>query len=223
MGLLRDIQGAATTSSIPVSDVLRMTKALASDLANPLLTEWADQELVGYPPDAEMPTYRRRRQTKVQGTFEGLRYTAHDILPIDVEESCREGWLFYFTYADPAALYEAMLAAHPGDIPDRRSPWPLPRITFSFDERKRCIEAWRVLPRVDVMEVLDGVRNRILDLIIRLGREAPEAGDAPSLRRAIPSDAITHLVYPLPACCVGPPGSGGPAARSCRHRRHPLL
>jgi hypothetical protein len=55
MGLLQDIEHAATSSDRPLTDVLRMAKLLAAKLDNALLREWADQELNGYTDNAPLP------------------------------------------------------------------------------------------------------------------------------------------------------------------------
>jgi hypothetical protein len=57
-----------------------------------------------------------------------------------------------------------------------------------------CMQAWRVLPRVEVMGVLEGVRNRLLDLVLKLEREAPDAGEVPSSTLPIATEQITNIV-----------------------------
>jgi len=57
-----------------------------------------------------------------------------------------------------------------------------------------CMQAWRVLPRVEVMGVLEGVRNRLLDLVLKLEREAPDAGEVASSTLPVSTEQITNIV-----------------------------
>jgi AbiTii len=47
-------------------------------------------------------------------------------------------------------------------------------------EDMQCIAAWRVVTRARFVCVVDGVRNRLLDLVLELERQVPGAGDVPS-------------------------------------------
>jgi hypothetical protein len=47
--LLRDIQAAATESSVPVGVLLRKCKVLAARLGDERFAEWVELELNGYP------------------------------------------------------------------------------------------------------------------------------------------------------------------------------
>jgi AbiTii len=55
MALLQDIQNAIIDSDRPLAGVLRMAMVLAARLDNPMLQEWAERELNGYPEDAPLP------------------------------------------------------------------------------------------------------------------------------------------------------------------------
>jgi hypothetical protein len=197
MGLLQDIQNATIDPERPLAAVLRMTKMLATRLDNHLLMEWVDHELTGYPEDGPLPAYRERRQALVLGKFtNGFWQVSNvEIPPSAVDEQFRDGWLFHITYSNSVGDYEAMLQAQPeGDF---RFPWPLDAIAVLQPQPLRdmnCMQAWRVLPRVEVMGVLEGVRNRLLDLVLKLEREAPDAGEVPSSTLPISTEQITNIV-----------------------------
>ncbi len=197
MGLLQDIQNATIDPDRPLAAVLRMTKMLAARLDNHLLMEWVDHELTGYPEDGPLPAYRERRQALVLGKFtNGFWQVSNvEIPPSAVDEQFRDGWLFHITYANSVGDHEAMLQAQPeGDF---RLPWPLDAIAVLQPQPLRdmnCMQAWRVLPRVEVMGVLEGVRNRLLDLVLKLEREAPDAGEVPSSTLPISTEQITNIV-----------------------------
>jgi hypothetical protein len=201
MSLLREIQDAAIATDQPLATLLRRAKVLAARLDNPLLGEWVDHELNGYPDDATLPPYRARRPVLVVGDFSGLRWKA-DRSPISalaVPPEYRNGPLFYFQFTEPVAVYEELLRTEPADFTEpwpsealallqQPEPWPCtPAITA-------CVGAWRVLPRGDVIAVVDGVRNRLLDLVLELERTAPEAGDVPASELPVSGEQVTKLI-----------------------------
>ena len=58
MSLLQDIQAAAINPETDVTDLLRMCMILAARLKNEDLRKWVSQELNGYKPPADLPSYR---------------------------------------------------------------------------------------------------------------------------------------------------------------------
>lgn len=69
--LLRQIQDSASDHSVPVTDLLRKALILAKRLDYQPLGNWAERELEGYPPGAELPEYRAYRECQVVGDFAG--------------------------------------------------------------------------------------------------------------------------------------------------------
>ncbi len=59
MSLLREIQDAAVDGTTPLAVVLRKCMVLAARLGHEPFKKWGDEELNGYPPDADLPEYRR--------------------------------------------------------------------------------------------------------------------------------------------------------------------
>jgi hypothetical protein len=57
-----------------------------------------------------------------------------------------------------------------------------------------CMTAWRVLSRGLVVGVVEGVRNRLLEFVLELKREAPDAGDVPASELSLPKDRVTQIV-----------------------------
>jgi hypothetical protein len=185
MGLLQDIQHAVTSSDRPLTDVLRMGKILAAKLDNALLREWVDQELNGYAKDASLPPYRAPRPVPVCGDFTGPYGQARNV-PISVlqlkAEYRKDAWkgLFHASFPRPIATYEDQLRH---DAVEFRQPWEYDVVVLvqpTVYEEMQCIAAWRVLSRAMFVDIIDGVRNRLLDLVLELERQVPEAGEVPS-------------------------------------------
>jgi AbiTii len=57
-----------------------------------------------------------------------------------------------------------------------------------------CMTAWRVLTHGQVLGVVEGVRNRLLEFVLELKREAPEAGDVPAAELPLSKDRVTQIV-----------------------------
>jgi AbiTii len=194
MGLLQDIEHAVTSSDRPLSDVLRMGKILAAKLDNALLREWADQELNGYAKDAPLPPYRAPRTVPVCGDFTGPSHQARNV-PISVIQLKAEyrgkAWkgLFRVGFTRPIAAYEDMLRH---DAVEFREMWEHDVVLLvqpTVFEGMQCIAAWRVLSRDMLVRVVDGVRNRLLDLVLELERQVPGAGEVPCGRPAAAAPA----------------------------------
>src|SRR5688572_5636706 len=71
MGLLSEIEAAATTSVEPLADLLRRCKGLAARLKNTELATWVSRELSGYGDDDPVPTYRIVLTPHSKGEFVG--------------------------------------------------------------------------------------------------------------------------------------------------------
>lgn len=197
MGLLGDIQSAIIDADRPLPAALRMAMVLAARLDNRLLRQWVDRELNGYPDDAELPAYRAKRPARVLGDFSGplgLQADGFAIAPFQVKAEHRDVGLFDIAFNAAVATYEALLE---GDGDDFQVPWPAGAVPLTrprvFQDMV-CINAWKAISRSDLVAIVDGVRNRLLGLVLELEREAPEAGEVASAQLPIHAEQITHLV-----------------------------
>jgi hypothetical protein len=197
MGLLREIQDEVIDADRPLASVLRKARVLAAELDNEPLRQWASHELNGYPDEAALPPYRALRPVPVLGTFAGpfgQRVENMPIPPQAVDERLRDSWLFNFAFTEPVASYEEALRANQADL---KAPWPAEALVFARPrvlEAMQCMTAWRLLPRGLIVGVVDGVRNRLLEFVLELKREAPDAGDVPASELPISKDQVTQIV-----------------------------
>jgi AbiTii len=199
MGLLQDIEHAVTSSDRPLTDVLRMAKILAAKLDNALLREWADQELNGYSKDAPLPPYRASRTVPVRGDFTGPSHQARNVpisviqLKAEYREDASKG-LFRVSFTRPIATYEDLLRH---DAVEFREMWEHDVVLLVRPmvlEGMQCIAAWRVLSRDMFVAIVDGVRNRLLDLVLELERQVPEAGEVPSSSLPASKEQVNQIV-----------------------------
>ena len=197
MGLLREIQDEVIDADRPLASVLRKARVLAAELDNEPLRHWATHELNGYPDEAALPPYRARRPVPVLGNFAGPFGSRVENMPIpqlSVDERLRDGWLFNFAFTEPVAAYEEALRTDQADL---KAPWPAEGLVVARPrvlEAMECMTAWRVVPRGLVVGVVEGVRNRLLEFVLELKREAPEAGDVPASELPLSKDRVTQIV-----------------------------
>jgi AbiTii len=195
MGLLREIQDEVIDSDRLLASVLRKARVLAAELDNEPLRQWASHELNGYPDEAALPPYRALRPVPVRGTFAGPFGRQVENMPIppqSVDERLRD-MLFTFAFTEPVAAYEEALRA---DQADPKAPWPAEALVVARPrvlEAMECMTAWRVLSRGQIVGVVEGVRNRLLEFVLELKREAPEAGDVPASELPLSKDQVTQI------------------------------
>jgi hypothetical protein len=220
MNLLRQLQDAVIATELPLTAVLRRAMVFATELRSPLLQQWAQSELDGYPQGAALPPYRHRRQVSVRGNFlvEGTVLDRRwmwvpgsgppppptdiamppptplndvPITPYGVAAEDRSR-LFNHSFLQPVAVYEDWLKTQTGDL---RAHWPREALARYSDRlgAGSCLDAWQVLSRTDLIGVVDGVRTGLLRFVLELS-EAAGAKDGSYAELAGPHGHISQLV-----------------------------
>src|SRR5437763_12373438 len=98
------VDGASGTA--PVASLLRKVKVLAARLGVDQLDEWVEHELMGYPDDAALPSYRGPFRTEVLGHFSGplgSGYQNAPIAPICFPQEFRDGLRFNIEFRQAIA------------------------------------------------------------------------------------------------------------------------
>lgn len=197
MALLREIQDAAVNPDVDISFLLRKCKILASRLKNPEFSNWVDQELNGYKSTDSLPDYRVAR-VHSKGHFagpggSGLRNANIPLTCIDQK---------YRKYLDkcycmqPISAYVDLLKSSKGG--NFQEPWPpdlVARVGMNIYEYMNCLTAWKVLPRTVVVALIDAVRNRVLNFVLEIEAQAPDAGEAPLNKPPLPQEQVTHIFH----------------------------
>lgn len=186
VSILRDLQDAAADDKVSTSVLLRRVKVLGARVGAAEIGHWADLELNGYDDLRELPAYRGPFAAHVLGTFTGPFQSGirnAPIPPVAFPAELREGVLFQMSFAQPIAELEA-LARHDKPL---ESPWPNDALAYTnrlvesgqvaLYEGMYLSQAWKVITADQVLGVLDVVRNKILDLALRVEAEVPTAGD----------------------------------------------
>lgn len=196
MSLVREIQSAAVDSSVPLPTLLRKCKLLSARLGSEELKRWIDAELNGYERREDLPSYRILQvhsKGDFSGSFQSTLQNANiplSCMPEQLRESLGHSYLMM-----PIASLEATLAG--GEAGSLREPWNPDIVAHYGDniyEGMNCIQAWKVIPKIAVVAVLDTVRTRVLNFALEIEAANPEAGEAPANERPIPEEKVQHIV-----------------------------
>lgn len=196
MTLLQEIQAAATDSKVDISTVLRKAKILAVRLRNPEFESWVDHELNGYTDHASMPPYRII-PVVVRGHIR--RYGQHwndapvmtRFLPKELKHFGEKNYL-----SQPIATIASM-AAGAKEGKELQAPWPQ-ELAVKFGAKGyngfECLGAWQIITSNDLVGKVDTVRNRILEFVLKIEAENPDAGEALPNSEPVPKEKLQPLV-----------------------------
>jgi hypothetical protein len=196
MSLLRDIQNAAIDASIPLATLLRKCKVLAARLGNAELKQWIDNELNGYESKESLPSYRVLRVNSkghFSGPFQsGLRNA--DIPLSCIPEHFRDNLTYSYLKEPIAALESLASSAERGTAKEPWNPDLVAYVGQDIYEGLNCMQAWKVIPINSIVAALDTVRTRVLNFVLEIEAEAPEAGEAPANSSPLPQDKV-HQIF----------------------------
>ena len=178
MNLLEQIRNEAVDGTVSLTCLLRKCQILASRLGNADLKRWVSCELNGYDIKMDIPQYRRLRADSF-GTFRGYGGQTESNVPIptcklpdEIAEHLNEA-----SFVQGVGFLEHLLRnADHGQIP---APWPTDVIAAyqgCFYKGLNLIEAHRLVSQAAVTGILETVRNRVLEFVLELGEQFPDAG-----------------------------------------------
>lgn len=178
MTLLEDIQNSAVDAKSDLGTILRKCKLLAARLGSKPLEEWLIWESNGYPDGVPVPDYRIWA-LEIKGHFvgpfgSGLRNAPipHACLP----EKTREIYKRYNCRQSIASIEEILSDTSKGILNVKTGDLALILGTKVYEDLN-CIQAWAEVGRSHLVEVLNSVRNRILDFALAIWKEELNAGD----------------------------------------------
>ncbi|MEJ6498215.1 hypothetical protein [Pseudoalteromonas lipolytica] len=180
MSLLREIQNAAIDSNSDLASLLRKCKVLAARLGSDEFKIWVDNELSGYKLVDDLPEYRIvhvNSKGHFSGAF-GSGLNNADIPLFCIPEEFRES-MSRSNMMEPVASMEALVSKCKGGT--AQEPWN-PDFVALFGQKiyesMNCMQAWKVIPITSVIAALDEIRNRILNFVLEIEAQDPNAGEA---------------------------------------------
>ena len=178
MTLLEQLQEAAVDPNSDLGEILRRCKVLAARLKSPQLEDWLLWESNGYPDDVDLPDYRVW-PVEVLGHFagpfgSGIRNVT--IPTICIPEEHREA-ATRFECRQSVATVSAMLE----DLEGGSFHVEMGNLAVVLSDKvfhgQHCIQTWGKFGKSLVTEVLNSVRNRILDFVLAIWREYDTVGN----------------------------------------------
>lgn len=191
MTLLRQIQDELASSDVDVAAVLRKCKILARRLHSDQFAQWVDWELNGYPKDVEVPDYRTVHPVHYASFSNGywsIQQTPISTLLIDKE------WRHQFEpfpYRAGIEAIKTLAAAKHGGMLDRND--------FRFLLKGKvvdlpCHQFWSQISDVELKQIISAVTNRLLDFVMDIEAENPNAGEAPLGEIPVAPEKVQQLV-----------------------------
>lgn len=183
--------------------VLRKCLVLAHVLKNDRLKSWAQSELNGYEPDAELPGYRKSA-AGAKGNFMGPFGSALNnfVIPPQLLDEDDRHHAQYALLNQAVAAYEDLLrlSAVKGTLTLH---WSNAMIGYYMDRLPmsgglQLVDAWQEIPRSAFTQLLDTVRNRALSLALEL---KDEVGDDDTALKQLSQTSI-EKVSSGPSCML---------------------
>lgn len=197
MNLLRDIQNAAIDNSTSLETLLRKCRVLASRLKNDALKNWVLYELNGYG-NAELPPYRQTSGHcfgNFSGPF-GSALKSHPIPEATIPKA-HKATLTRIAVSQGVAALELLLADNKDGDGEFMIPWDANASIIFGDKIYQGYQlrsAWTSVPSSFIAGVISTIRNRVLDFVLEIEAENPDAGEAAPDTMPIPSEQVTQIV-----------------------------
>ncbi|MDH5929082.1 hypothetical protein AB4179_19225 [Vibrio lentus] len=195
MSLLRDIQNSAIDANEPIGALLRKCKVLAVRLGSAEFKDWVENELNGYVSKESIPIYRIM-SVNCHGDFSGAfgsSMTNASIPPRCIPEEYREP-LFTCYLAQPVSSLEALInESDGGTVQELWAADVTAHFGMKIYQNMNCLRAWKVIPVNVLVGILDMIRNRVLNFVLEIESEAPEAGDAPINSQPIAEERVNQI------------------------------
>jgi hypothetical protein len=179
--------------------LLRRARVLASRLSNQDFVAWIRNELDGYPADAELPKYRvlsvDARAHLIIGMYQLQRAS---VMASQIPEKFRV-WATTTFFRGSVSEIASLVAADKGKS-SLQCPWPQ-EIALHYggagygDGRSavQCLRAWQEISVASLVGVIETVRNRLLEFVLQIEAEAPDAGEASPGKPALPPEKVNQI------------------------------
>jgi hypothetical protein len=187
-----ELQQLASDSEKNIIDLLRKALLVATKLNLVEFRQWVQNELNGYK-DGELPAYRQiHAQVKGKNPYHGL-------IPIGFPDKEMEWTFSSVPIRDSvSALYDLIEHRKSTDVLHKQMPFEAQRmVSQMLEDSFQDIEIYWVLQRSQIVEILDAIRNTILEWALKLEGEGI-LGDELSFsddekRKANSSTVIQHV------------------------------
>lgn len=198
MTLLQQIRDEAVGKGADLAVILRKCRVLAQRLRNEEFKHWVDCELNGYPSLESVPDYRHLKHCISCGNFispVGHQLSNAQIPVLKIPEEFRK-YLTEMKFPNSIVqLQDDIRQANGGVL---RYAWPpdLSRVlSNNFYPNFGLLEAWQAVPVSVVTRILDTIRNRVLNFVLDIESENPNAGEAIMSEPPVPPEKVDQIFH----------------------------
>ena len=175
MSLLRQIQESILEPGSEIGPILLKLRFLASRLGSTQLEDWVKHEAEGYPPESEVPEYRKLSVT-YHGTWSGPFGSSVNNAPIPpylIEKFASKLWTTIDMRQSIATVDE--LASGEGDELQIDASNLMLSLQGKVYPNYSCVSVEGKVHKTAMREIQNTVRNRVLELTIELEKVVPTA------------------------------------------------
>jgi hypothetical protein len=179
MGLLGDIQTALLNEQ-PLGPILLRLRFLAARLGSDALAEWVKHEADGYPPGVIVPEYRQFG-VSFTGSFNGAfgRMISNvAIPPTIIANVAGKDWLTHSERQSVSAIEDLIRSSQKANGNPQINAADLTiLLSNKVYQGMACHSVHGVVSRSAMVEMMETVRARVLDLTLELEKAVPEAAE----------------------------------------------
>ena len=192
MTLLQEIQTETSSSGGDLATILRKCKILAARLGSEEFALWITWELDGYPDGQPIPPYRRIA-VQCYADFMSVQWNAprRPILWPVLGKEAKEAYeqLHPFEFREGIAQASALIKGATINRPDLGL-----LVQGKMFPNMDCVGAVVEIGGNEFAQLLSAVKNRILDFVLQIEAENPDAGEAPPNTHPVPAEKLQPLV-----------------------------
>lgn len=195
MSLLRNIQESAIDANESISVLLRQCKILAARLGSPEFKNWVEYELNGYAENDDIPKYRIMT-VMCKGHFVGPFGSSLNNVEIpsrSIPEDFREGLFTSYLILPISAIKSLIDSSNNGTIAECWSADITAVVGAEIYQEMNCLQAWKVIPVNTLVGILDMIRNKVLDFVLEIESENPQAGDASLNSQPVAKEKVQQI------------------------------
>ncbi|TPW23749.1 hypothetical protein FH712_07375 [Marinobacter nauticus] len=194
MTLLIDLQNAAVDASEDLGTLLRKCKVLAARLDNQPLENWLIWESNGYPEDVPVPDYRQW-PLEVKGHFSG--YAGSGLRDAPIPSICLPEHVrgSYENYSCRLSISSIEATLRESDGRPLRVPTGDLAVALGTNvyEGNNCLQAWAEFSPNNLHELVNAVRNKVLDFSLALWKRFPDLGELDAKTSEAEAKAINQI------------------------------
>jgi len=195
MTLIEEIQQEAVDSKGDLGAILRKCKILAARLGSRRLEDWLLWESNGYPENVGVPEYRSW-PLELKGHFYGPSGSGMRNAPIPwicLPKDIRESYQNYKCRQSIASIEDILMKSKAGYVQVRSGDLAVVLGTNVY-QHQNCMQAWAEFSVSNLVELLNAVRNKVLDFAIAVWKEYPAAGElSEPAGQSIQPERINHI------------------------------